>query len=64
MSLFPDFKNGDKNVKTFLKYEQIWAKEKFENFTISNSNKMQLLLNASKAWRTIPAASSKKQEPS
>ena len=31
---------------------------------ISNFNKMQALLNVSKAWHTIPAGSLKKQEPS
>ena len=31
---------------------------------ISSSNKMQPLLNASKAWQTIPADSLKKWEPS
>ena len=31
---------------------------------ISNSNKMQPLLNASKAWQIIPADSLKKREPS
>ena len=31
---------------------------------ISNSNKIQSLLNVSKAWQTIPADSLKKREPS
>ena len=30
----------------------------------SNSNKMQPIINASKAWQTIPAGFSKKREPS
>ena len=45
-SLFPDFKNEDKNIKTFLKDEKIHLGSKV---IISNSNKMQPLLNASKA---------------
>ena len=44
------------------------SKQKFEylerNLTIFNSNKMQLLLNASKTWQSIPAGSSKKLQPS
>ena len=48
----PDFKNGDKNMETFLKDEQIsYSKDNFENYRkkISNSSKMKPLLNASKA---------------
>ena len=33
------------------------------NITV-NSNKIQPLLNASKAWQSIPAGSLKKREPS
>ena len=50
-----DFKNGDKNIKTFLKGEQVLLLlRKFywkigRKLIISHSNKMQpLLLNASK----------------
>ena len=56
----PDFKNGDKNMETFLKDEQIsYSKDNFENYRkkISNSSKMKPLLNASKAWQTVPAGS-------
>ena len=52
-SLSADFKNGDKNVKTFLKGEQILLiSGKFDrkiNLSFFYSNKMQHLLNASKA---------------
>ena len=60
------------NVKTLLKGEQIQLPERkfyrkktiIGKLIISNSNKMQPLLNASKAWQTIPADSLKKWEPS
>ena len=49
-SLLADFKNGNKNVKTFLKGEQILLlKILMEDRKNSYSNKMQPLLNASKA---------------
>ena len=53
-SLLADFKSGNKNVKTFLKGEQILFLLKFyrkigRKLIISHSNKMQSLLNASKA---------------
>ena len=52
-SLSADFKNGDKNVKTFLKGEQILLiSGKFDrkiNLSFFYSNKMQHVLNASKA---------------
>ena len=65
-SLLAYFKNGDKNAKTFLKGEQILLLER--NFygkigrklISSYSNKMQPLLNASKALQAIPAGSLKK----
>ena len=60
-SLFLDFENGDKNVKTFA--FKVWEnpvtlKKSFKTIErkliISNSDKMQPLLNVSKAWQTIP----------
>ena len=54
-SLLADFKHGDKNAKTFLKGEEILLRlRKFyrkieRKVTISYSNKMQPLLNASEA---------------
>ena len=54
-SLLVDFKYGDKNAKTFLKGEEILLLfRKFDRkvggkVTISYSNKMQPLLNASEA---------------
>ena len=54
-SLLTDFKNGNKNVKTFLKGEQIllllrkFYRKIGRKLIISYSNKMQPLLNASKA---------------
>ena len=62
-SLLVDFKNGYKNVKTFLKGEQIQLlyRKVYKKITIigrkliiSNSNKMQSLLNATKALQTVP----------
>ena len=62
-SLLVDFKNGYKNVKTFLKGEQIQLlyRKVYKKITIigrkliiSNSNKMQSLLNATKALQTFP----------
>ena len=67
-SLFPDFKNGDKNPKTFLKGEksQLLQIKVYRKKTIifSNINKMQPLPNASKWCQAIPAGSLKKREPS
>ena len=69
-SLLADFKNDDKNVKTFLKDEQILLLlRKFDRkigrkLIISYSNKMQPQLNASKAQQAIPAGSLKKWERS
>ena len=54
-SLLADFKIGDKNVKTFLKHEQIllllrkFYRKIRKKLIISYSNKRQPLLNASKA---------------
>ena len=54
-SLLADFKNEEKNIKTFLKGEQIllllrkFYMEIGRRLIISNSNKMQPQLNASKA---------------
>ena len=68
--LLGDFKNGDKDVKTFLKGEKILLLlTKFygkigRKLIISYTNKMQPLLNASKAQQAIPADSLKKREPS
>ena len=65
-SLLADFRNDDKNVKTFLKDEQILLLlRKFDRkigrkLIISYSNKMQPQLNASKAQQAIPAGSLKK----
>ena len=62
-SLLADFKNGDKNVKTFLKGEQIllllrkFYRKIGRKLTISYCNKLQLLLNASKVQQAIPAGS-------
>ena len=68
-SLLGDSKNGEKNVKIFLKGEQILLLRKFyrkigRKLIISYSNKMQPLLNASKAEQANPAVSFKKREPS
>ena len=67
------FKKGIKNVKTFLKSEQIQLLQRkvYRNKTVigrklitSNSNKMQALVNTSKVQQTIPAGSLKKLKPS
>ena len=69
-SLLTYFKNGNKNVKTFLKGEQIllllrkFYRKIGRKLIISYSNKMQPLLNASKAEQANPAVSFKKREPS
>ena len=63
-SLFPDFKNGDENIKIFLKKKSLKIIGKEKNLSFSNSNQMQLSLNASRAWQTFPAGSFKKREPS
>ena len=64
---FVDFKNGDKNIKTFLKGEQVLLPlRKFywktgRKLIISYSNKTQSgLLKASKVQQPIPAGSLKK----
>ena len=68
-SLLAGFKNGDKNVKTLLKGEQILLHlRKFyrkigRKLIISYSNKRQPLLNASKVSKAIPAGSLKKRDP-
>ena len=64
-SLLAVFKNGDKNVKTFLKSEQILLplRKRYrkigKKLIIFYSNKMQPQLNASKASQAIPAGSLK-----
>ena len=69
-SLLTYFKNGNKNVKTFLKGEQIllllrkFYRKIGRKLIISYSNKMQPLLNASKAQQAISAGSLKKREAS
>ena len=65
-SLLAVFKNGDKNVKTFLKGEQILLplRKRYrkigKKLIIFYSNKMQPQLNASKASQAIPAGFFKK----
>ena len=65
-SLLADFKNEDKNVKTFLKGEQIlllfrkFYRKIGKKLIISYSNKMQPQLYASKASQAIPAGFFKK----
>ena len=65
----PDQQILKMGIKTFLRGEQIQLlyRKVYRKTTIigrklnvSNSNKMQPLLNASKVWQTIPAGSLKK----
>ena len=68
-SLLADFKNGEQNVKTLLKGDQIllllrkFYRKIGRKLIISYSNKRQPLLNASKASKAIPAGSLKKRDP-